>query len=76
MTLDNRRDVTVTGVIRDLPANTHLAFDALAPMEALATAAGPRLMESWNTNTDFHTYFELRAGASVDGCRAADCRSS
>jgi len=64
MTIDNRQDVTVTGVIRDLPANTHLAFDALAPIEALPR--WPNYMESWDNNTDFHTYFELKAGASVE----------
>jgi putative ABC transport system permease protein len=69
MTLDNRRDVTVTGVMRDLPDNTHLLFDALAPMEALAAVAGPRVMEEWNSNTDFHTYFELREGEEIDAVR-------
>jgi putative ABC transport system permease protein len=66
MTLDNRRDLTVTGVMRDLPENTHLSFDLLAPMADLANVAGPRLMEDWNSNTDFHTYFELRESASIE----------
>jgi putative ABC transport system permease protein len=66
ITLDNRRDLTVTGVMRDLPENTHLSFDVLAPMADLANVAGPRLMENWNSNTDFHTYFELRDGASIE----------
>jgi putative ABC transport system permease protein len=65
ITLNNNRDVTVTGVFRDLPGNTHLAFDALAPLETLP--GWPSFMESWNNNTDFHTYFELRAGASAEG---------
>jgi putative ABC transport system permease protein len=69
ITLNGSNDVTVTGVIRDLPASTHLVFDALAPMEALAAVAGPRLMEDWNANTDFHTYFELRSGASIEAVR-------
>jgi putative ABC transport system permease protein len=62
--LNNSRDVTVTGVFRDLPGNTHLAFDALAPLESIP--GWPNFMQSWNNNTDFHTYFELRAGASIE----------
>jgi putative ABC transport system permease protein len=59
--IDNRTTVTVTGVIRDLPPNTHLSFDALGSMKALPDAQ----LASWNGNTDFHTYFLLRTSASL-----------
>jgi putative ABC transport system permease protein len=61
MLIDNRTPVTVTGVIRDLPPSTHLSFDALGSMKALPDD----MLAGWNNNTDFHTYFLLRAGASL-----------
>jgi putative ABC transport system permease protein len=65
MTLDNQTDVTVTGVVRDLPGNTHLDFEALAPLEGIARGGDMRVLEQWNSNTDFHTYLELREGAKI-----------
>jgi putative ABC transport system permease protein len=53
--------VTVTGVIRDLPDNTHMRFDLLTPLRLYAAAAGVEL-ESW-TGGLVHTYIVLRAGA-------------
>ncbi|HEX5047953.1 MAG TPA: ABC transporter permease [Gammaproteobacteria bacterium] len=61
MLIENRIAVTVTGVIRDLPPNTHLSFDALGSMKALPDSVSA----AWNGNTDFHTYFSLRAGANI-----------
>jgi putative ABC transport system permease protein len=61
MLIENRIPVTVTGVIRDLPPNTHLSFDALGSMKALPDGVSAQ----WNGNTDFHTYFVLRTGADV-----------
>jgi putative ABC transport system permease protein len=61
MLIENRTTVKVTGVIRDLPTNTHLSFDALGSMKSLADNA----VSQWNSNTDFHTYFLLRDGADV-----------
>lgn len=65
LTIDDRLRVAVTGVIRDLPANTHLSFDALGSMASLP----PQMLADWNSNTDYHTYFLLREGASVDTVR-------
>src|SRR5882672_9217388 len=66
MQIDSRTVVTVTGVIRDLPPNTHLSFDALGSMKALPDAA----LSQWNNNTDFHTYFLMPAGADVGAIEA------
>jgi putative ABC transport system permease protein len=66
MTINDDTPVTVTGVIRDLPPNTHLSFDALASMAGLP----PQALAGWNSNTDFHTYILLREGASIDTVRA------
>ncbi|HHX83377.1 MAG TPA: ABC transporter permease, partial [Pseudomonadaceae bacterium] len=63
-------DVRVTGVIADLPANTHLDFSGLLSLQALVLANGPAVLEQWNSSTDYHTYFLLREGVSVESIRS------
>lgn len=48
----------VTGVVADLPDNTHLQFDLLLSMSALPAQA----LEGWGGDC-FHTYARLAAGA-------------
>ncbi|MES2625621.1 MAG: ABC transporter permease [Pseudomonadota bacterium] len=61
----DRFDVTVTGVISNLPDNTHLDFSGLLSMNALPLAFGADFLENWNSSTDFYTYFRVREGADV-----------
>lgn len=65
LTLNGQWSVAVTGVIRDLPATTHLSLDALVSLSTLTRAFGPGMLESWDGNTDYHTYILLREGADV-----------
>jgi putative ABC transport system permease protein len=67
----DRADVTVTGVIRDLPINTHLSVSGLVSLNAVTAAFGPAFLENWNSSTDFFTYFRLRDGADVASIAAA-----
>ncbi len=77
MTLDNRQDVTVTGVIRDLPAQ-------YAPRVRRARADGrarrPRLGRgSWSRGTTTRTSTPISSsegGCIGRRCRASACRSS
>lgn len=71
-------DYTVTGVMADLPSNTHLTFDALGTyltskaQEQAAQAAGnngPTFTESWNA-VAMPTYARLVAGADTSGLDA------
>jgi putative ABC transport system permease protein len=57
-------DLAVTGVIRDLPANTHLDFSGLLSTSAIQ-AINPAMLQQWNVSTDFHTYILLREGADI-----------
>lgn len=54
--------VTVTGLFKDIPENTHLKFDMLLPFSRVTTT-DPRL-NTWNGNNNF-TYVELVPGASL-----------
>ncbi len=66
---------TVTGVLQDLPANTHLDFDALGTMETVAAQAranqpegstNPIWIESWNM-VAMPTYARLASGTTIEG---------
>lgn len=51
----------VTGVIEDLPHNTHLAFDALGAMDFTKALRGENVLDNWNAQY-FHTYLLLQEG--------------
>jgi putative ABC transport system permease protein len=65
LVFNNSVPLSVTGVVADLPQNTHLSFDALASLNTLPALFGARMLEQWNASTDYHTYFLLRKDASV-----------
>lgn len=52
---------TVTGVLEDVPQNSHLQFDGIFP---ISTITGPRNMENWGGNW-LTTYFELAPGTNA-----------
>jgi len=58
---DRRRDYLITGVIRDVPRNTHFHYDFLASLSTYQDSRSP----IWVSN-NFYTYFVLREGASPE----------
>ena len=60
ITLDNRYDFTITGIMADVPSNSHIQFDMLVPFEVVK-------MLGWETETwDFSvasTYIRLQEQA-------------
>ena len=56
----------VTGVIEDLPGNTHLSLSGMVSMSTMVQVAGPEF-----GYTDFHTYFQLREGESIEPIQTA-----
>jgi putative ABC transport system permease protein len=61
LNLMDQADVTVTAVIRDLPDNTHMAFEIVGSMAAIPLMMGPDELESWGSN-NYYTYARLPAG--------------
>jgi putative ABC transport system permease protein len=52
---------TVTGILKDIPENSHMQFDGLA---SFSTIAGPENMSNWGGNW-MVTYLELQQGANI-----------
>jgi putative ABC transport system permease protein len=53
--LENVQTVEVTGIIADLPDNTHLSFSMVASMQYLAATLGDESLRDWGLNC-YHTY--------------------
>ena len=59
--LDNERTMTVTGVMADVPARSHVTFDAVASWGTWEAQAPEWLLTQWNANY-LYTYLLLAPG--------------
>ncbi|MCB2220708.1 MAG: ABC transporter permease [Bacteroidetes bacterium] len=57
--LDNEHDYTITGVIEDIPENSHFIFDIFMTLEDGDELFGSDWMDHWGWE-NFHVYFELQ----------------
>ena len=62
---DDSLPVTVTGVMKDIPENSHIKADVLISMSTALTKLHPELGGRWD-NLWFYTYVLLRKGAGPD----------
>ena len=60
LSVDNNQPYTVTGVIKDIPANSHFHFDMFASMASYADSKS----DSW-MDGGYHTYLLLKPGADL-----------
>ena len=66
ITLDNKFDFRIVGVMMDIPENSSIRFDAWAPLELTRRLYNQSdYIDSWE-NQAFRTYVELQAGASPE----------
>src|SRR5688500_4025901 len=56
--INNTNDLTVTGVLQDIPTNSHLQFDILLPMSSRARTDESIINNLWD-NFNFYTYVQL-----------------
>ena len=61
--INDRPDFTVTGILADVPENTHIKFNALLSFTTFL-AYGNNPTQNWGWN-DFYTYVLLKEGANV-----------
>ena len=54
-------DLTVTAIIKDLPDNTHMEFEAIGSIHAIPIMMGPGELERWGSN-NYYTYLRLPVG--------------
>ena len=61
--INGQYSVTVTGVMKNLPGNTHFQFQALAPVELFRIMGG--FSDNWE-GAQWQTYVELQPNARLD----------
>jgi putative ABC transport system permease protein len=59
--INNRTDYTVTGLMEDIPSNSHFQFDFLGSFSSLAVSK----QQSW-WSANFQTYLLLQPGADIN----------
>ena len=59
MRVDNADDFRVTGIMRDLPANTHMRPDMFTSYSSLASF-GDFYRDNWEIHDNFYTYVRLK----------------
>ena len=67
--VDNTYDFKVTGIMRDLPANTHMRADMFTSYSSLATI-GSYYRENWEVHDNFYTYIRLSENTDPDDLEA------
>lgn len=65
--VENHYDCRVTGVIQNVPPNSHLAFDILFSFEYIQSQAWyPKKMQDWGGGYNVYTYLLLQKGFDVE----------
>jgi putative ABC transport system permease protein len=67
LVVEDQWPITVTGIIRDLPPDTHLSGAAFASFDVFSRTLGPfdYSTDNWSFSI-FHTYVRLRPGARIE----------
>lgn len=63
--LQNSWPIRVTGVIEDIPNNSHLSADLIVPIETAWTVLGFNFENNWSY-ANFHTYVHLDADTNIE----------
>ncbi len=64
LTFQNSDDYKITGILKDIPSNSHLDMHFLLSFSTLSRARNPSL-ESWTSRSDDYTYILIREGYSA-----------
>ena len=54
-------DMTVSGIIEDLPDNTHMGFEMVVPIQLVEFIFGEGALDNWGSN-NYYTYLRLPEG--------------
>ncbi len=63
--VNSNQEYTVTGIMEDIPENSHLKFDGLMSFTTLYDIRGAEDMNRWTGNINYYTYFKLKPGTDA-----------
>ena len=64
ITVDDRYDYTIKGIMRNMPENSYFDFDFLASFSTLSSIRGQERMQSWSQYS-YWTFLQLKEGTDV-----------
>lgn len=64
--LNNKFDMKITGVIENVPANSHFNFDLVCSYSALADMPEGIFLDQWGATFGSYTYLLLHPGTDID----------
>jgi putative ABC transport system permease protein len=65
ISLNGRYDVKITGVVEDIPDNSHIQFDFLLSLDTIETLRNDEnFLTYWNRAREYYTYIELHEGTN------------
>jgi predicted permease len=67
---NNNDNLVVTGVLADVPSNSHLQFDFILPMSSIASTNDDIKNSVWGS-FNFYTYIELNKNINTDAAKLA-----
>ena len=70
LNIDSRADLKVTGVMREVPANSHFHFDFLGSMKLLEQVFGDNEFKNWGSN-NYATYLLFPRNFQVENFKKA-----
>ncbi len=60
ISLDDRYDVKITGIVKEIPDNSHIQFDFLLSLDSIETLRNDKeFLTYWNRAREYYTYIEL-----------------
>jgi len=65
---DQAATLAITGVIKDLPANTHLNINFIVYLNPAMFVNDTNVLNTW-TSVNVYTYFKLKPNATIDGAQ-------
>ncbi len=67
LNLDNEFDLEITGVIEDVPVNSHFTFDMVATYKTLEDMPVGIYLDQWGATFGSYTYIRTRDGSDIEG---------
>ena len=66
LSVNNRHDYEITGILEDPPRNSHFSFNAILSFSTFYEGSRAKWMDSWIGNINYFSYIRVRPGTPRD----------
>ncbi len=66
LSINNRHDYEIMGIMEDPPSNSHFSFSAILSFSTFYEGSSAKWMNVWEGNINYFGYIRVRPGTSVD----------